>query len=107
MSDSWEPVNKQDWHDLVSMVLVYAPDFPEEDYLEPHEQLTLKMAFAALRTGLKHFAPVRRDSSLRARVVGLLNQAEKAYREDRILDAGTVMQEVDDILRGSKTPTLH
>ena len=37
--------------DFIGYVVIYAPDgFPEEDYLQPHEQMTLERAFDELKT---------------------------------------------------------
>ncbi len=45
--------DKESFFDFLGFVIVYAPDFPEEDFLEPNEQLDLERAFEELSNGLK------------------------------------------------------
>lgn len=53
MSTSWVD-DKNSFKDFLIFVAHYAPDFPEEDYLEPENQLNLDMAFQELFNGLTY-----------------------------------------------------
>lgn len=44
-----------EYHDFLVYVYIHAPnEFPEEDYLQPHEQMNLDKAFSKL---IKDFVP--------------------------------------------------
>ena len=43
----------ESFHDFLRFTIVYAPDFPKEDYLEEDEQLDLVKAFNELKIGLR------------------------------------------------------
>jgi len=99
--------NAAAYYDFLGFVISAAPDFPEEDYLEPHEQLTTRLAFEILRSGLSFFPRVRTEKPLRARLIQLLDESESAFAEERWLDATTRLQRVDDILLGREDQTVH
>ena len=44
--------DKESFFDFLGFMIVHAPEFPEEDFLEPHEQLSLESAFEQLKKGL-------------------------------------------------------
>lgn len=51
MAHAWV-YDRESFFDFLGFMIAHAPEFPEEDFLEPHEQLTLESAFEELKKGL-------------------------------------------------------
>jgi hypothetical protein len=50
--------------DFVGYVVLCAPDaFPEEDFLQPDEQMNLERAFEEMRNALNLFKPAKMDAA--------------------------------------------
>ncbi|MCB9689923.1 MAG: hypothetical protein H6735_33090 [Alphaproteobacteria bacterium] len=92
--------DKASLRDFFSMVVVYCPDFPHEDYLEPEQQLTVESAFAELRTGLLFFPALRRNTELRESVEERLLQAEQEFLRGEAKRGSWLVQQVEDALFG-------
>ncbi|MCA9492157.1 MAG: hypothetical protein KC621_19630 [Myxococcales bacterium] len=92
--------DKASLRDFFSMVVVYCPDFPHEDYLGPEQQLTVDSAFAELRAGLLFIPALRRDAELRQSVEEQLLQAEQEFRCGEGKRGSWLVQQVEDALFG-------
>jgi len=67
-------------YDFISYVVVYAPnDFPSEDYLETHEQMTLDMAFSELRRGIPFVAESHPNPNIAKDLNLILDEAFQFY----------------------------
>jgi hypothetical protein len=85
--------------DFIGYVVVHAPDgFPQEDYLQPHEQMTLERAFDELRHGLGLLQlPALRTQDLQA----LLDRALQHYRDGDDVKGAHLLQDFEEELRGT------
>jgi hypothetical protein len=86
--------------DFIGYVVIYAPDgFPVEDYLQPHEQMTLDLAFDELRHGIGLLQlPAPRAQALQA----LLDTALQHYRGGDDVRGAHVLQDFEEELRGTE-----
>ena len=89
--------------DFIGYVVIYAPDtFPVEDYLQPHEQMTLDRAFDELRHGLGLLQlPAPRAQAL----LVLLDTALQHYRGGDDVRGAHVLQDFEQDLRGTEPMT--
>lgn len=87
-------------YDFIGYVVVYAPDgFPVEDYLQPHEQMTLDLAFDELRHGIGLLQlPAPRAQALQA----LLDTALQHYRSGDDVRGAHVLQDFEQALLGTE-----
>ncbi len=76
--------------DFLVTVMFSAPEFPEEDYLQPEEQMTLERAFSELRAGLRFF-PWLKAEGLLGEVNSLLAEAERAFEKAVKIDGHEVL----------------
>ena len=84
--------------EILELVIVHAPDeFPEEDFLEPEEQLTLDMAFKELHVGVNLLSAKRVSEARRNELRKLLQQAHDKYLEGRDVEAAYILQELEAI----------
>jgi hypothetical protein len=92
--------------DFLSLVIVHAPDeFPTEDYLRDDEQLTLDMAFAELRQGMKFVEGRIQNPSVIARLDSLLDESLAAYRDDDDVKGADILHEFESILIENNAPS--
>ena len=92
----------QSFKDFLSLVIVYAPDdFPEEDFLEPHEQLNLESAFAELRHGLTLLAKSDMSVGSATGLASFLDKALVAYRSGDDIAGAHLLQEFESQAFGS------
>jgi len=82
-------------------LVVYAPDFPAEDYLQPHEQMTLEMAFDELQHGLGLMQSALPEGVRPERLESLLSEARIAYDSGSEAQGSTLLQELDRLLFGT------
>lgn len=85
------------YRDFFTLVMVYAPDFPEEDYLAAEEQLDLDTAFEILREGLGVVRPRLNDLEIEM-VKRALDVSEAAFRAGDERTGGRTMQDLEDRL---------
>lgn len=88
--------------DFLSQVLLEAPDFEQEDYLEPHEQLDMDKAFAMLVERLILFPRLQRNPQDRLIAEKMIEHAKKAFETGEILEGTTSIQELREFLRGKR-----
>ena len=90
--------NEAGFRDFLSLVIVHAPDeFPEEDFLEPEEQLTLDMAFKELHIGVNLLSAKRVTEAKRNELRSILQKAHSKYFEGRDVEAAHLLQELEAI----------
>jgi hypothetical protein len=90
--------NASGFRDFLSLVIVHAPDsFPEEDYLEPEQQLNLEMAFRELQSGLGFLPSARINPSEKQELEKLLRQAHRKYLEGQDVQAAHLLQKLEAI----------
>jgi recombinational DNA repair protein (RecF pathway) len=84
------------FRDFLSLVIVHAPDeFPEEDFLEPEEQLTLDLAFDELRKGIELLSARRVSPNQKQQLHELLKQAYSNYLNGEDVKAAHLLQELE------------
>lgn len=87
------------FRDYVGYVYGCAPDmFPEEDWLQPHEQMNMKIAFCGLRYGLEIIEKEKGQSQRIEAMRELIDQAEEAYRANDIRGGMEKMDKVRAML---------
>jgi hypothetical protein len=65
--------------DFLGYAIVFAPEFPEEDFLDASEQMTLDSMLNELETGLVFVPGMVDDPERRALVRSMLVAAREAY----------------------------
>ena len=87
---------RNELREFLSYVLVFAPDrFPEEDYLEAHEQMDLSRALEQLTTALRFVNEAEKLVATK-----LLENARKAYAAGDILTGSSTLLELQRQLFG-------
>lgn len=93
-----------DLWNLIAYVLLYAPDsFPNEDFLNPEEQMTLDKAFEQLHAGVLIAYPERSYAQRRDELQKLLDRSYVAYRNGDEMLAVTLLNDFE--ARIFKQPT--
>ena len=88
--------------DFLSLVIVHAPDdFPQEDFLKPHEQLSLDSAFQELSHGLTLMAKSGVSANSVAKLTGLLEKSLDSYRSGDDIAGAHLLQELESQAFGS------
>jgi hypothetical protein len=68
-------------YDFIGYVVLRAPDaFPEEDFLQPEEQMNLERAFEELRNAIDLIDPEMMDDAKRRKLLSLLEESLNSYR---------------------------
>lgn len=87
-----------DLMNFLSYMVLYAPhDFPEEDYLESSEQMTLERAFQVLNDGVFLLRDSFRDKDV-CNVHNLLNESLEAYRTGDIVKGARLLQKLESMV---------
>ena len=80
--------------DFIGYVVLCAPDaFPEEDYLQPEEQINLDRAFDELRNAMNLIKPAKMDEAKRSEAFSLLEESLNAYRAGDDVKGAHVLQD--------------
>jgi len=91
------------YRDFLSYVIVCAPnDFPEEDYLQPHEQMTLAKAFAELEAKLSVVSERVKGKDVVALLRELLSMAHNSYLHGQDVEGAHMLQEFETIIWPSR-----
>lgn len=86
--------------DFLSYGVVYAPDFPREEFLADDDQVTLDRLLKELRGGLRYSVRIKRNPALRQSAEQLLDQAAAGYAAgDRRIGTAR-LQSLRDMLFG-------
>ncbi|MCB9596938.1 MAG: hypothetical protein H6719_29720 [Sandaracinaceae bacterium] len=86
--------------ELLSFVLIYAPNFPKEDFLAPEDQITLDSAFRRLRDGLVFVRGLRSDAERYRSVCQNLERAHRCFAVGDRRGGTDLIQAVDAELFG-------
>ena len=103
-SNELDPRKYYEFTDIVGyldyIVYAYAPDlFPEEEWLEPHEQMNMQIAFRGLRYGLEIVEKEKGQPQRIEEMKELIDRAEEAYQMDDIRGGMTKLEQVERILK--------
>jgi len=84
------------FRDFLSLVIVHAPhDFPEEDYLQPHEQLNLRSAYAELEHGLSLLEAESNKSDDIQELRRLLAESLASFEAGREIEGAHLLQTLE------------
>ena len=80
--------------DFIGYVVLCAPDaFPEEDYLQPEDQMNLERAFDELRNAMNLIKLSEMDDAKRSDALSLLEKSFNAYRVGDDVKGAHVLQD--------------
>jgi hypothetical protein len=80
--------------DFVGYVVLCAPDaFPEEDFLQPDEQMNLERAFEEMRNALNLFKPAKMDAAKRRDALCLLEESLNFYHAGEVVKGAHLLQD--------------
>ncbi|HEX8255751.1 MAG TPA: hypothetical protein VF846_21610 [Thermoanaerobaculia bacterium] len=101
MGTTW--VNSvEDLLDLISYVILYAPDeFPEEDYLGPEDQMSLSRAFTELEHGLSLAVDAGMAKANEPALREVLTASRQAYERGDDVAGATLLQRFETELFGA------
>lgn len=85
----------EDLWNHIAYVLLYAPNFPYRDFLEPEQQMTLAKAFELLRTGVEIAYPEEQFEGKRQELHAILDRSLLAYENELEIEAGTLLNEFE------------
>ena len=78
----------------IAYVLAYAPDrFPHRDFLPPHQQMNLPLAFQQLRQGVEIAHPEPSFADKRQVLYQLLDRCHAAFLAGKEDEAGDLLNE--------------
>ncbi|KRD39818.1 hypothetical protein ASE35_05715 [Lysobacter sp. Root916] len=98
---SWV-TNISSFKDFLSLVIVHAPDdFPQEDFLKLHEQLSLESAFHELSHGLTLMAQSGVSANAITNLADLLEKSLASYRSGDDIAGAHLLQELESQAFGS------
>jgi|GEM_PF-1735042 hypothetical protein len=100
MTQSWV-YDKESFYDFLGFVIVYVPDFPEEDFLEPDEQLNLDSAFEELRKGIAIVSASHSKESVDA-MNEIVVRAYECFKSDDQIEGTRFLQTLDDMLHPNR-----
>ena len=86
--------DRPSFRDFFTLVFLTAPEFREEDFLSPDEQLNLDIAFDELDQALGYLPGLRKDAKRLAEVRNRLSAAKEAFRNH---DRETGCQIMEDL----------
>ncbi len=87
------------YHDFLVYVYVHAPDgFPEEDYLQPHEQMNLSKAFLRLLDNLPDVSARIKEPGKLLVLRELLVMAKEAYEQNNDVRGAHILQEFEGVV---------
>jgi hypothetical protein len=86
-------------YDFIGYVVLSAPDaFPEEDYLQPEEQMNLERAFEELRNGIGLIEPTMMNDTKRKDMLSLLDESLNSYRAGDDLNGAHRLQDFEALI---------
>jgi len=91
-------------YNFIGFVVLRAPDsFPEEDFLQPAEQLNLERAFEEMRHGVDLIKPTMLDEAKRSEALSLLEEALNAYRAGDQFKGAHLLQDFRNLIFKKQT----
>jgi hypothetical protein len=100
MTHTWV-YDKESFYDFLGFVITYAPDFPEEDFLESEEQLNLDSAFEELKKGLAIVNASHSKASIDA-MNELVLRAYDCFKSDDEIEGTRFLGKLDDMLHPNR-----
>lgn len=100
MAQAWV-YDRESFFDFLGYMIVHAPDFPEEDFLEPHEQLTLESAFEELKKGLAFVTASHTEIAIGS-MNNLLAKAYSCFDRGDEAQGTRLLQDLDECLHLKK-----
>jgi hypothetical protein len=92
-----------EYHDFLAYVTLFAPsDFPEEDYLQPHEQITLDKAFSKLRNDFGLVRERVKDENTLTLLRELLEMSYEHYSHGDDVKGAHIIQEFETLIWPSR-----
>ncbi len=86
----------EDLQEFISYMVAYAPDeFPEEDYLQPEEQLNLEKAFQEIFRGMEMVDRALKDPIRAKKLRTMLEESLQAYREGDDVRGAHLLQDFE------------
>ena len=80
--------------DFIGYVVLSAPDnFPEEDFLQPDEQMNLERAFEELRNAMNLIKPSKLNDAKRSEALSLLEESLDSYRAGNVVKGAHLLQD--------------
>ena len=91
----WDKLIQSRTHprEFLGYMLIYCPDFPKEDYLEPDQQMDLGLAFEMLRGGLKYVNNRLGTGGVEG-AQRRLREAEQHFRNGQIPEGVAILHEL-------------
>ena len=80
----------------IAYVILYAPNFPVEDFLKAEDQMNLDKAFTQLREGVNIAYPEREYAERRTKLNVILDESYQAYRAGEDIKAGHLLNDFQD-----------
>lgn len=95
----WIQERISEYREFLSYVLLYGPDeFPEEDYLEPEDQMSLEKAFSELRRAFPMIKQRVKEEDTLAMLKELLEISYEAYKSGEDRKGAYALQEYTGII---------
>jgi len=89
--------DQSDLMNFLSYMVLYAPyDFPEEDYLDSSEQMTLEKAFQVLNDGVSILGSSFREKDMYT-AQSLLAESLDAYRAGDVVKGARLLQKLESM----------
>ena len=86
-------------YDFIGYVVLSAPNaFPEEDYLQPEEQMNLERAFEELRKGIDLIDPTMMDDAKHRRLLSLLEESLNSYQAGDEVNGAHLLQDFEALI---------
>jgi exonuclease VII small subunit len=87
------------FRDFIGYAVLCAPDdFPEEDYLQPDEQMNLERAFEELRNALNLVKPSKLNDAKRRDALSLLEESLNSYRSGNDIKGAHLLQDFQNVI---------
>src|SRR5258708_2893504 len=86
-------------YNFIGYVVLSAPDaFPEEDYLQPEEQMNLERAFAELRKGIDLIETTMMNDTKRKELLSVLEESLNSYRAGNQFQGAHRLQDFEALI---------
>jgi len=97
MEEKWV-FDKESFFDFLGFMIVHAPDFPEEDFLDPDEQLDIEKAFIELDDGISIIGGTVDESQL-TKMRDLASRSRLCFRNGDEIGGTELLQQLDEIVK--------
>lgn len=97
MQEKWV-FDKESFFDFLGFMIVHAPDFPEEDFLDPDEQLDIEKAFVELNDGIVLIGESVSKSQFNE-MKAIVKKSLDCFRDGDEVGGTSAIQELDEIVK--------